>query len=99
MSAQGSSPRGVETAIYLVGGLGLGLFGAQELVSTAVNIYGTTYRNTRIQDIGSPTWAGWIGGLVVAFLFLGAGLYLLLRGRQGRWRGASAMPAPSSTAP
>lgn len=97
MAAQGTPSRGIETAIYVVGGLGLGLLGVRDLVVTAVNMYGTTY-HARLSDISAPTWAGWAGDLVVAFLFLGTGLYLLFRGRQTRWRGMSPVPAAPSSA-
>lgn len=80
MSDEAPSGRGVEKSVYLVGGLGLGLFGLQQVVSTAVNIYGGTYNpGGRTLDIAPPEWAGWTAGVVVGVLFLLGGAYLLLR--------------------
>ena len=83
MSDDTTSGRGVEKAVYLVGGLGLGLFGVQELANTAVSIYGGTFNPAgRAIDIAPPTWAAWATGIVVGALFLLGGAYLLLRARR-----------------
>ncbi len=89
----------MDKAVYLVGGLGLGLFGIQDLATTVVSIYGGTYdASGRTLDIAPPTWAGWIAGLTVGILFLLGGAYLLFRTRRlGRTRTAnvsSPMVAP-----
>lgn len=83
MSDETTSGRGIEKAVYMVGGLGLGLFGIQELATSVVNIYGGTYNPSgRALDIAPPTWAGWTAGIVVGVLFLLGGAYLLIRARR-----------------
>lgn len=91
---------GVEKAVYYVGGLGLGLFGIQQLATTFVDIYSGTYSPSgRALDISPPTWAGWIVGLSVGFLFLLGGLYLLFRNRRaGRMRSSGAA-TPTAASP
>ncbi len=89
MASETAPGRGVEQSVYLVGGLGLGLFGIQSLATTVVNIYGGMYNPNRALDISPPTWAGWVAGLVVGVLFLASGAYLLFRARRLGWRGSA----------
>lgn len=91
--------RGVEKSVYLVGGLGLGLLGIQDLAATAVSVYGGTYNpNGRALDIASPTWAGWAAGVVVGVLFLLGSAYLLLRARRLSPTQPANAPRPVSAA-
>lgn len=83
MSDEATTGRGVERAVYLVGGLGLGLFGVQEIANTLVDVYGTTYNPAgRVVEIAPPTWAAWATEVAVGVLFLLGGAYLLLRRRR-----------------
>ncbi len=97
MASDVSPGRAVEQSVYLVGGLGLSLFGVQGLATTSVNIYGAMYNTGRAMDISPPTWAGWMAGLVVSVLFLATGAYLLLRARRLGWGRATTISgmAPS----
>jgi hypothetical protein len=99
MSDESTAGRGVEKAVYLVGGLGLGLFGIQDLVNTAVSVYSGTYNPSgRTLDIAPPTWAGWTAGIVVGVLFLLGGAYLLIRARRLGSTKPTNVPRPMANA-